>query len=139
MTTNPSLLAVTLVNKWIYLALIKVTKFYTLRSSKLLSALHTFLKDNATLTSFIISIWLMQCALLIKLHTLLTLLAESIGLYINIWQTLYAVRHSLFPLSTLGITSVNLSQNTLSMVKSWFQSPVLCSCWLILPNKAFWR
>ena len=60
----------------------------------------------------------MQRALLIKLHTLSTLLAEAIGLYMIIKKTLYAVRHSLFPLSTLGITSVNLSDNTLSVVTS---------------------
>ena len=45
-----------------------------------LAALHTFLKDNAILTSFITLIRLMQCMFFIKPHALLTPLPEAIGL-----------------------------------------------------------
>ena len=64
MAANPSLLAGIPVNKQFYLVVIKDTGFCILPLSKLQSALCTFLKDDAILTSLTISIRLMQCVVL---------------------------------------------------------------------------
>ena len=53
---NPSVLVITLVNEQFYPVHIKVTEFCAPLLSKLQSVLRTFLKDNAILTSFVISI-----------------------------------------------------------------------------------